>query len=364
MAKIKVVDHQVVYDNPIPNLLSRHGYFPAVVQLPGGELLALFAMGEAFEATHTMCVTRSGDAGRTWQLQGPLYDKSLNSRRVSDSMKPALLDDGTLIATGYRFNRDDPEMLVNPQTGGLPDGANIISFSQDDGHTWTIPQEIQLSRPEILETSGPCVQLRNGDIVGIGPPIPMWDGATPSGDIGVLLRSCDQGKTWDDQTLFFQTAGGNISPYESRLCEMQDGRLVAIVWAFDAKAGHSLPNMVTVSHDNGFTWSRPIDTGIEAQASNLMYLGRDRLLTIHAHREGRVGLFVRIVDFSGDKWRVLEEAEIWNRAASHKITGFASMGALKFGQPSLLQLDNGEILATHWAIEQGQGRILSHRLRI
>jgi len=38
--------------------------------------------------------------------------------------------------------------------------------------------------------------------------------------------------------------------------------------------------------------------------------------------------------------------------------------SLRFGQPSQLALDNGELLATHWSIEQGQGRILAHRLRL
>ena len=38
--------------------------------------------------------------------------------------------------------------------------------------------------------------------------------------------------------------------------------------------------------------------------------------------------------------------------------------ALRFGQPSLVQLNEGEFLAVHWAIEEGQGKILAHRLRI
>ncbi|HWC00321.1 MAG TPA: hypothetical protein VG672_26620, partial [Bryobacteraceae bacterium] len=38
--------------------------------------------------------------------------------------------------------------------------------------------------------------------------------------------------------------------------------------------------------------------------------------------------------------------------------------SLRFGQPSLLRLSNGEILAAHWSIEDGQGRIRAHRLRL
>ncbi len=365
MNKIKVLDHHVVYDNPIPNLLSRHGYFPGLVKLESGELLGLFCMGEAFESALTMYVTRSNDNGNTWELQGPLYDDSAADPPNMDSLKPSLLNDGTLIATGYRFFRSDPEVLINPETGGLPDGENIISFSEDDGRSWTVPQKMDLGCPEILELPGPCVQLASGDIVGVSTPFPMWDGSYPSGCVGYLLRSLDKGKTWS-QTVYFQTPEGNIKPFESRIIEMQPGRLVALVWAMDVEAGKSLPNMYVVSHDNGATWSDPISTDVQAQASNLIYLGGEKLLTIHCHRQGDpIGLYVRIVDFTNDEWEIVDEVNVWDNAVSQEVTGLSVMGTtLKFGQPSLLPLDNGEILACHWSIEQGQGRVLAHRLAL
>jgi hypothetical protein len=48
-----------------------------------------------------------------------------------------------------------------------------------------------------------------------------------------------------------------------------------------------------------------------------------------------------------------------------KVAAYATMGQdLKFGQASLLRLDDGDLLATHWAVEDGQGKILTHRLRV
>ena len=48
-----------------------------------------------------------------------------------------------------------------------------------------------------------------------------------------------------------------------------------------------------------------------------------------------------------------------------QIAAYATMGVnLKFGQPSLLRLSETEVLATHWAVEDGQGRILTHRLQV
>ena len=43
----------------------------------------------------------------------------------------------------------------------------------------------------------------------------------------------------------------------------------------------------TVSHDDGHTWSAPIDTGIQAESSNLLSLVGERLLSIHCHRGQR-----------------------------------------------------------------------------
>ena len=282
-----------------------------------------------------------------------------------NSLKPPVLRDGTLIALGYGFNSDDPEVFANPKTGGLPDGANYVAFSSDEGRTWSRPTAISLSRPEILEVSGPCIELRNGDLFATGPPFPMWDGTVPSGRQGIVLRSRDKGKIWDDHTVYYKSPNGNISPYETRSCEMQDGRIVIMIWCLDGVAGKSLTNHVVVSHDNGITWSQPIDTGVPGQASNVMYLGGDQLLAIHCQREGDVGLYVHVVDFRDDKWHILAKAKVWDKAPSQHIGRLADMGTgLKFGQSSLLRLGNGDILATHWAIEDGQGRILTHRIRI
>jgi sialidase-1 len=184
----------------------------------------------------------------------------------------------------------------------------------------------------------------------------------------VLLRSHDQGRTWNDRTTYFQNLGNPITPFEARICEMQDGRLVALVWAYDSAADRHLPNHVTVSHDEGYTWSGPVSTGHMGQASNLLWLGGDLLLTIHAHRGAEIGIYVRLIDFAGDRWKPLAETVIYGggsrpqtREGQQMVEMFQS---LRFGQPSLLRLNNGDILAAHWSIEDGQGRIRAHRLQL
>ena len=45
-------------------------------------------------------------------------------------------------------------------------------------------------------------------------------------------------------------------------------------------------------------------------------------------------------------------------------TFFEFAGAIRFGQGSLLRLRDGDILATHWCVVDGQGKVLTHRLRV
>ena len=77
MAEIRYVNGTVLYENPRPHVRSRHAYFPGLVKLPSGDLLATLMIAEAFEsADGTTYLARSKDAGKTWALEGTLYDKT------------------------------------------------------------------------------------------------------------------------------------------------------------------------------------------------------------------------------------------------------------------------------------------------
>jgi sialidase-1 len=364
---IEYLEGRVVYENPKPHVRSRHGYFPGMIKLSSGELLTLFVMAEAFEAANgTTYVTRSGDLGKTWHLQGKLSE-STAGLRASDQLKPTLLSDGTLLAIGYRFHREDPEQAIAvEETGGFQPGDNLVSFSRDEGRHWTEPAVIERRYPELIEVSGPAIETRSGDLLAAGALFHLPDGSNPSGPIGVLLRSRDKGHTWNDHAQYYKW--GNLTPYESRICEMQPGRLVIILWAYDSVSRKHSPNQVVVSHNNGETWSPPIDTGHMGQSSNLLWLGGNMLLSCHAHRGADPGLYIRIVNFEHDRWKPVEEKVIWGAFLGQQTREgqpvdrmFASM---RFGQPSWVQLSEDEFLAVHWSIEDGLGRIRAHRLRV
>ena len=370
MPAIKKINETNVYESPTLQRPPLHARMPGIAQLPSGELVAMYELTEVIDKTLAyMYVSRSKDLGETWQFQGEMYDtlKENVDFQFDECVKPLVLADGTLIAVGYRFNRPDLNVpIVNPETGGFLWGPNVVSFSKNNGKTWTVTEPIDCGVPETLEIAGSAIQARSGDIIAIGGVFKKWDGSNPTGQVGIFIRSKDNGIHWQS-SVYYQDHVKGTTPYEARLCEMQDKRLVAIVWAYSHKEELNYPNHVVVSHDNGTTWSDPIDTGHMAQSTGVMWVRDELLMTIHCHRAGEdVGLYARLVDFTNDKWNVLEELLIWRPEQAQSNTGTIAdqVGALEFGQPELLRLHNGDILAYHWGKENSLAKIKAHRLKL
>src|SRR5688572_25481504 len=80
---VTILGTGLIYRNPAPHVRSIHAYFPSVVAMENGEMLATFALGEAFEAADSRSYfSRSTNWGETWELEGKLPEAS---RTIWDS---------------------------------------------------------------------------------------------------------------------------------------------------------------------------------------------------------------------------------------------------------------------------------------
>ena len=350
-----------IYQNPDPLLVSRQAIFPGIVQLPDGELLALFTIGEAFDAANTRAyMSRSSDAGRTWSPPVRPWHTEV-SPPESESFKPLLLRDGTLVATGYVFVRPTPlTPIVDPTTFELLPLRNKVSFSTDGGRNWTEPAYFDVAG-QPLELSGPCIELSSGRLLGATAPFHLGK----TGHAGWIIASDDKGRTWFKLSEFYRSAETNVATWECRLCEMSPDRVAVLAWAYDNAAAANRDNILALSDDGGESF-RLIETGVHGQASNLLALGADKLLTIHAHREAPIGLIVRRVDLSAGIFAIEEELDLLGNTdmASDSADIRKQFASLKFGQPSLLRLQDGDILAACWSFENSQYVIKGYRLQL
>jgi hypothetical protein len=169
----------------------------------------------------------------------------------------------------------------------------------------------------------------------------------------VALVSRDQGRTWPEFLDVMGETEGPLLYWEQSIAALPDGRLVAVAWVFDEAAGKSLPNRYALSAGRS-RFSPPRENGLRGQTAKILALRDGRILCLY-RREDRPGLWANLAQLEGDSWRNLAEAPLWQGAPagmSGRDVAGEELGALKFGYPSMVQLQDGEVLAVFWCCEE------------
>lgn len=359
---VEIGETFTIYENPAPLLVSRQAVFPGLAKLANGELLALFSIGQAFDAADMRAyVSTSQNNGQAWSKPVLLHDGHA-SEIESESFKPLRLSDGSLLAAGYVFVRPDAlTPIVDPDTFEVLPLRNKVSFSNDDGANWSVPETFSVDGAP-LELSGPPIETASGTLLAAAAPFHL--GAT--GHEGWIISSEDSGRNWQKRSTFFRSNNSEIAAWECRLAELAPDRIAVLFWAYDNQAQRNLNNHLVLSSDGGHIFAPAIDTLISGQASNLLALGPNNLLTIHCHREASIGLIVRELALEDQTVEIAGEYPIFMQNLMGSSTGNISQqfGSLKFGQPSLLRTGQTEMLAAWWQVESCQYVIKGCRLEL
>lgn len=324
--------------------------FPGVTRLPGGELLALYTAGTDFESADQLpFYTISQDAGRHWSAGTPIFPEI----RLSDGgvfsccAKPTVRADGSIIALGYGFEREDSALSLSDyatQHGCFPRCRNFACFSPAGEVAWSAPHFIEHGYAGI-ETSGPALVDSHGDLHFFGPPFVLRGHR----QLGLAFISRNGGVSWEEQSRYF--AHADIAPWETRSCLLANGRIWLVFWAYDLAAEKHLNNYLVCSDDGGRTWSSPFDSGIHCQAANLLALPEypGYMLLIGTVREGeQPGLMLFLLE--SDTGKCVDAQSLLSLRNMANAVGEieAQFASLRFGQPGLLQLPDGTLLLSYW----------------
>lgn len=367
---MRVIESNVIYENPLPQLCSKQSFFPFLAELENENLAAVVVIGQAFESVDSSSyILYSTDGGTSWSEPRQMFDFKGRENALTDYCKVSKLNDGRLVAMGYTYYRNDPDLPIgNPKNGGTLDDFVFFSVSNDSGKSWSEPEEIKCNWGPHVEASAPITVLKNGTWITPITGFPDWEGNMHGKLCGRALISTDEGKTWNDNSVCMNFEGNMITCYEQRMCQLDSGAIICIGWNENVKSGERLCNHYTVSYDNGKTWSAPISTGVFGQASSVCALGDEKLLALHAVRRDtdRPGIYGYVIDFSHQKWDIVDSLLIWEPASpvlkDNKMAEIFSF--LKFGQPGAIKLKNGDIMMSHWYAQDGQYKTVATRIKL
>jgi len=356
----------LVYRNPAPALRAAHTWHPSVART-GDELLVAFDIGQGAESLdYRTYLSRSSLAGESWSAPVRLFADP-PGRRTTHSVRIGGLRDGSLMAFGALMYRDDPELgLVNPATFGYT-AMDLITLRSTDGRSWQGPD---ILRPAI---AGPCwetchrvIELRDGRLLAPTSTWKGWKGESPSGMKAVALVSRDRGRSWPECVTVMDRYDAGLIHFEQGMTELADGRVLAVAWVFDEKSGRSLPNHYAIADASLKRFSAPRTFGLHAETAKIACLGDGRVLLV-CRRVDRSGLWALLGRIQGDEWQTLEEAPLWRGASTlmeGKRASSEELSDLRFGFPSMLELEPGVVFLVFWCQEDCINNVRWMRLEI
>jgi hypothetical protein len=362
---IRCIDHDIIFRNPKPYLKAMNAWHPTLLSLGDGKLLASFDIGQAAESLdYRTWLSRSSDDGRTWTPPVRLIEATF-SRPASHTFRLTRLRDGSLIAFGARFHRDDPnEGLINRTNMGFVPMDLLLLRSPNGGETWSDPQPIH--SPIVgpgFEVCHSIVELSDGTWLAPTSTWRGWDGTCPNGMKAVALMSHDQGKTWPEYLNIMDGYANGVIYLEQSLIELPDGRLLVVAWAYDEREGTPRQVQYAISNDRRH-FSPPRTTGLSGETAKLLHLGDGYMLCVY-RRTDQPGLWAALARLQGDSWITLEQQPLWQKADT-RMFGQRSAGDelsdLKVGYPSLCRLSDGQVRVAYWNCQDAVFNIRMSRL--
>jgi predicted neuraminidase len=213
---------------------------PVLFKMPSGAVILYFKVGKTIDEWETWYKI-SGDNGQTWSLARELVPGDKGGRGPVRN-KPIVLSDGTWLAPASNERRGVWNAFVDRSTDG--------------GKTWKATAFLKVDRNVVPEE-------------GVIQPT-LWESSP--GKVHMLLRSSagficrsdsdDSGRTW---SAVYKTGLPNPNSGID-LTKLPDGTLVLVFNRDGKNWGARQPLSITVSGDNGKTWSPSLD--LETGAAN------------------------------------------------------------------------------------------------
>lgn len=334
-----------------------------LANLGGGKLLCSFMLQSKVgvnDFTPVLC--ESNDDGKTWSEPRIVWPHLANKQSLFPSISRKPDHKGRLHLFGLMGKIDAPgESVWQEENHGLKKNDPIFAVSKDLGRTWSEPKVIPKPTPGSIEAPGAMAVTRDGGWIACYSPYNSFDkSVSVAHEQVVFLRSDDEGATWwSSQMLKFDNPDDGTA--ESWVTELTDGRLLGACWHMSYATSEDYPNPFALSSDGGRTWTAPRAIGIAGQTIALMPLpGGLAGVLYNQRRKDPAGVRLAIVQFDGNVPNIVADDLVWQAAVRKQREGgdlgLSDWTDFAYGEPAMVQLDNGDLLVAIWCIQpDGQG---------
>lgn len=235
-------DTEAIYQSE--NILSH----PGTVYLKNGDILTVFSSQNKAATPAEVFAVRKNVKIPGWSDP----DTLLHTTR--DCLLPAI----------SQFDNGIISLVLTQFDNGTSQGIYLL-FSYDNGHHFTAPRKIFTKGFENVQTHSPIYELKNGILI--------WtlEGDDSTSHAAFILRSSDQGESWEDPVPISRGQKGNLlSPCLVLLPQ-------TILCLFDSDRGYINE---TFSEDEGRTWQKSTPNAMYGKTPDCFLTNQGTLMTV------------------------------------------------------------------------------------
>jgi hypothetical protein len=333
--------------------------FPFMTRLSNGELLASFQAATVKNGIDSKAVlVRSADKGKTWGAPACVFDPVLDGKNGTLHLAYITeLEPGKLVASILWCDHlgDGKLEFFNPQTGGLLPTDACVSFSEDNGYTWSGLRRIEKGPFEGTPTPvmGPIQKLNESILICPFETSKKYEDAGQWQHHAAYFISRDGGLTWPEQKTVAHDPQCRIFYWDHRIANLGNGRLVDFFWAFDATENRELNVHFSVTLDYGLTWSQPKPTSLVGQPWPISIRGEFFAVVLVDRNISRTIKLYETKD-GGMSFESSEPLTVYSADSGCPEDGslneqLVEMGNWCYGLPSGCLLADGTVMITYYA---------------
>ncbi len=259
------------------------GYFPVIVNLSGEKLFVVMRGGAGHVGIEGRLEgLQSADGGETWDPPFTIVDSEVDDR--NPALGQAL--DGTLVLA---YHEQGSYLEDGNWAGHLEKVRMMVTRSEDGGSTWETPWDMGYPAMEKHSSFGHIVTLHGGTLL---MPIYGRDITTVEGCCAYILRSSDNGLTWNEPSLIAEDYN------ETGLVLLPGGGLIAAM-----RSSEEGLLAVSRSTDAGHSWDRPRHvTEAKEHPADLTLLSNGWILMVFGVRREPFGVQAMVSKDEGVTW--------------------------------------------------------------
>jgi hypothetical protein len=336
--------------------------FSGLCVLPNGRWLCAYrtARTKVNVGVQTTRLTWSDDEGKSWSspiepFKAPLIEGKEGRFRAG---QPTSLGDSRVVMVLYWVDVSNPNLpFFNEETQGLLDSKIMLSFSDDNGETWSSPCLVDTSPfNQPTPITGPMLLLPDGRWILQFELNKHYYELSEWHHSSVLMFSSDGGKSWPEHTIASHDPTNRIFYWDQRPNMLSDGTIFDLFWTYDNATGIYLNNHARTLRDGEKTWSNIWDIGVSGQPAPAVQLSDGRLAMVYVDRTSEPIIKMRTSSDNGKSWPAETEMVIYRQALDSQTVrknsmqdAWSEMGKFSLGLPTTAKTANGDIVIVFYA---------------